>query len=91
MGYRITYEQSTIKTTLPRVHRTVNLKKWIWSAAICIVLVAICTSSKVRSFLLPGDPEITEKALITLADDLKEGDSLSDAVTAFCREILDNA
>ncbi len=44
----------------------------------------------VKEYLLPGDPEVTAMALDSLVQDLREGDSLGQAVTAFCREIMEH-
>ena len=43
------------------------------------------------NWLLPGDPRITAAALETLRENLTAGETLSDAVTAFCREIIHGA
>lgn len=91
MGYRITYGQNVIKSKLPPDRRTVVLRKWIVSALACLALVLALSSKTVRHYLLPGDPVVTERALHELASDLRSGEKVSDAVTAFCREILDNA
>ena len=44
-----------------------------------------------RDVLVPGDPDVTLHGLETLARELREGESFSDAVTAFCREVIDGA
>lgn len=91
MSYRISYEKNMVKKDLLSDQSATRLNRWIISAVICILLVCALSSSTVRSYLLPGDPQITEAALNELADDLREGESVADAVTAFCREILNNA
>jgi hypothetical protein len=42
----------------------------------------------VREVLLPGDPAVTAAALEGFVLDIKEGDTLVDAITAFCQEIV---
>ncbi|MBQ7340855.1 MAG: hypothetical protein IJW41_01635 [Oscillospiraceae bacterium] len=42
-------------------------------------------------WLLPGDPDKTQAALATLTEDIRAGESLGQAITAFCQEIVDNA
>lgn len=94
MGYRIDYS-FTGATRMP------VKKREFWSgiaAAICIctlVLGAIVVKNTafpwVRDYLLPGDPVVTAAALENMADSLKAGEPLLDAVTAFCREIVENA
>lgn len=91
MGYRITYGQEAIKTDLPDNRNRVVSKRWVVSVLVCIALVLALSSGTVRSFLLPGDPVVTERALQELLSDLRAGEKVSDAVTAFCEEILENA
>lgn len=45
----------------------------------------------VTDYLLPGDPAVTAAALEDMVTDLKAGDNLYDAITAFCREIMEHA
>ena len=91
MGYRITYGQTVMKTDLLTERKKSTVKKWICSALLCGVLVFALSSGTIRRYLLPGDPVVTERALRELASDIYSGEKVSDAVTAFCREILDNA
>ena len=42
-------------------------------------------------YLLPGDPAVTAAALENMAADLKAGQSVRDAITAFCAEIIAHA
>ena len=48
-------------------------------------------TEKLKEFLLPGQPSVTETAFQNLISDLKEGDSIPDAVSTFCREIVEHA
>lgn len=91
MGYRITYEQSMIRTTFLTKRVGVRNKKWLVTIIICILIGVTLSNGAVRNFLLPGDPAVTQKALNDLAVNLKEGEPVSDAITAFSREILNNA
>lgn len=62
--------------------------------SICAVVMFLSVKGSLNTFkewLLPGDARVTEVALNTLVEDLKDGDSLDDAITAFCQEILKNA
>lgn len=91
MGYRITYE-SPFKSE----NRKTFVKKTIYLKLISVVVIAFAVSfalfnTKLRRMILPGDPVVTERALSELVVDIREGQPVSDAVTAFCREILDNA
>lgn len=44
-----------------------------------------------RQYLLPGEPTVTQTAANSLLEDLREGASLDEAVTAFCREIISHS
>ncbi len=71
-----------------------NIKKyvkWIFAITICISLFFALSNNKVRTVLLPGNPQVTERALTELVENMRHGDSIKDAVTVFCREILENA
>lgn len=48
-------------------------------------------ADKMRKILLPWDPDVTAEAFSCLVTDLNQGEDLSEAVTAFCREIILNA
>lgn len=63
---------------------------WILLTATVLLLVALA-GEPIKRFLLPGDPEITEKALSNMVEDLRAGEPIKDAITAFCQDILRNA
>lgn len=58
---------------------------FILTAAIFIRLYGL------PEFLIPGDPVVTKNAVASMVTDLKSGEPLNNAVTAFCTAILDNA
>lgn len=90
MAYRITYENKTIKKDLCNVKYKVNIKRICSILTVTIMLITFF-HSKVRRFLLPGDPEVTERALNNMVTNIKNGEQFVDALTDFCEEILDNA
>ncbi len=45
----------------------------------------------VKRFLLPGDPALTAAALENAVESIRQGQGLSEAVAAFCREIVAHA
>ena len=93
MGYRIAYESFGEEKKFPTYWRR---KSAIAAGLLVIVLVVGAVSVKytglrwVQDYLLPGDPAVTAAALENFAQDLKEGESVKDAITAFCREIMDH-
>lgn len=48
-------------------------------------------TAKLKEFLLPGQPAVTETALQNFVANLKEGSDIRDAITVFCEEIIENA
>ena len=95
MGYEISYP------SFGEEKKYKGKRKWkpsAWfSIALVVALVFGALSIKgrmlpwVRQYLLPGDPEVTAVALDGLWEDLRAGDSLPEALAAFCREIVENA
>jgi hypothetical protein len=47
-------------------------------------------TEKLQQLLLPGTPTATHTALDCLMGDLRNGESLSDALTTFCVYIIDH-
>ena len=92
MGYRISYENGGIKTP---VHEKKMIQKGtVVKLSICIVslcLVGILHQSKeLRRCFIPGNPDVTEAAVTELVDSIRQGDRFEDAITTFCRHIIDN-
>ena len=46
---------------------------------------------KLGRFLLPGDPEVTGRALETLLAQLRQGSAAGEAVSAFCKAVVQGA
>ena len=93
MGYKIAY------ASFEKEKKQTNDVGWrnrILAVLLVTVLVAAAVTVKRKSlpwlsaYLLPGDPAVTAAALEDMVTDLREGDSLYDAVTAFCREIVEH-
>lgn len=85
MGYRIAYSTETSHKFPEQIRKNRPLL-WVAAAALAIGLLA-----GGWKLILPGDPEVTGTALAGLAEDIRAGEPLGQAVTAFCREIVDNA
>ena len=58
---------------------------------ILVLYLAAGAGERFRELLLPGDAAVTGAALQNMVENLKDGEDLSDAVTAFCKEIVENA
>lgn len=95
MGYRIDYEDYAALRR-KSAHRS-SFRLAGLTAAFFLSFLLLTHAfwpagrAKLRSLLLPGDPEVTGQALSSMVEDLRAGKPLSDSVTAFCREILEYA
>ena len=93
MSYKIAYSFFGEEKKMPK---DVGRRNRIAAGLLVAVLVIGAMTVKTRGlpfvteYLLPGDPAVTAAALEGMVADLKEGDSLYDAVTAFCREIVEH-
>lgn len=90
MAYRIQYDQGSQKYEI----RKQGIR---WPAVIagCVLLLLIFTwqfwpegKAFIQELVFPGDVEATGQALEIMVVDLKSGAPLSDAVSAFCREVI---
>lgn len=68
-------------------------RRWIW--AICLFVGAVAVrhfwGDFLLSILIPGDDGATVAAFSDLLSGLGEGETFSDCVTAFCREVIHGA
>ncbi len=76
LGYRIVYSKDK-----PRFHKQTKILLII--IAVSAVLLAISHFT--------GSIQLPETALENMVDAVQSGDSLTDAITAFCREIIADA
>lgn len=93
MGYRITYESFGEERKMPaNKRRNSAIAAGILVAALITGAFAVKHTGLrwVQEYLLPGDPAVTAAALEGFAQDLKEGESIKDAIITFCREIMEN-
>lgn len=65
---------------------------WKWVGAVCLLMGAIAVryfwGDVLTSFLIPGDDAATVDAFSELLSGLGEGETFSECVTAFCREVI---
>ncbi len=94
MGYRIEYDAGTAVTERTK---SKDRKPKIKTAALLLVAGLVAGTlvwpkgrAWARDLLLPGDEAVTAQALEDLAEDLAEGGPVSEAVEAFCRQIIEN-
>lgn len=94
MGYRIRYGETIKKEFISESRWGFGFViKWIAVMIICCVITFVLTYYKeaVIDFILPGDKVVTKAAFLTFAEDLRNGNSIKDTITAFCQEIVTNA
>ena len=84
MGYRIVYGKKKGRFRQPK-----KGKKALIVAVVSMLLFAVGFWG--RTELLPGNRQNSGAALENLIEAVQEGVSISDAVVAFCREIIANA
>ncbi len=94
MAYLIEYE-NTIKKTFFQLGRKRKRIQSIWVVVlVCVIVlgyIAINYKDILLTYLLPGDASVTASAIHSLINDIKAGQGVEEAVTAFCREIIHNA
>lgn len=92
MGYRICYDCAG-KYAVGKRKRYNGLL----AAFLVVLLVFGAAAVKlaglewVQEVLLPGDAAVTAAALDGFVQNIKGGETLADAITAFCQEILNGA
>lgn len=84
MGYSIQYSPQTNHKFPVKTKKKVSVP-WLLTG---VALLALLLGG--WKLLLPGDPTVTANALSHLVEDVRSGDSVGEAVTAFCREIIDS-
>ena len=93
MSYQIQYDPKFWKEHRQSFSsRRTNLKFSKMGLVLCVA--ALCFGLRYREriaeFLIPGDPAITTAAADHLRINLKEGESVKDALLEFCTEILEH-
>lgn len=90
MGYRIDYDGH--KETESRRSGSSRLAVLMVSFFMLFVFLVASFWPEGREvlvrILIPGSPQTTFRAAETFADEIKNGDSLKDAATAFCQTVL---
>ena len=88
MSYQINYDPSRRR----KFYTTKHKKKPGWILIVAVVALSVTIFHKdLKHVLIPGDKQVTSAAFSDLTENLRAGESLKDAVTTFCREIIDGA
>ena len=94
MGYRIEYDGEVVIWKPERI----NGLRIFSLAMIFLLLLGIYSYhfwpdgwEALETWIYPGNTRVTKEAFQNMAENLQAGVGISDAVTVFCREILDGA
>ena len=79
MAYRIEY---------PGKKKTKRFPVWI---VLSVLGGLVLLRQRLGQFLLPGDPEVTGRALETLLAQLRQGSAAGEAVSTFCKTVVQGA
>jgi hypothetical protein len=92
MAYQIQYGKSTIKERIAKIRSLKNLEIYKWAIiGTAMMTIFLLGHFGALDFLIPGDREVTKEAFNTMVEDVREGESVSEAITAFCEEIFAGA
>lgn len=90
LRYRIVYSANSQLCKSKKRH---TKTKYVISGLLAVFITIILAISPYRAkfihFILPGDPVVTTNALQKLSETLGRGESLSNALDAFCETIMD--
>lgn len=86
MAYRIKYNLvGPDRQTTQKSKRTRTIITILGIAGLVTIALRLPWA---QNLLLPGDAAVTAAALESLAKNLQQGESLMDAITVFCRNII---
>ena len=92
MGYRVYYSPEDNKK-YPKTNKHGN-DRYLGYFAVVIAAVITLTVPRLRSnlrkWLIPGDEAVTREVFSQMVEDVRDGESVGEAVITFCQEILDN-
>ena len=90
MAYKIQYAAISPEKYVP-VKRSAIMKHW---KTVVVVIILIACVLFVKELLFSGErymaAEVSDVAVDKMVQAIKNGDSVYDAVTAFCLEVIEN-
>ena len=91
MAYKIEYSpESAQRYPLLKVQDKRKPGGWVIAGIFLAVLLWIRIYG-VPDFMIPGDADVTKEAASVFVREIRDGVAVNDAITAFCRSILDGA
>lgn len=94
MAYRIEYDSLNRKYEISSPNRSHFPVLLVGAVTAFFLLTASFWPegwTTLRDILIPGDDAVTLQALESMSDNLRSGMELEEAITSFCREIMDGA
>ena len=89
MAYRIEYKAlGPVKPAFFKKYGMLIIVVFLLVSTVSVSVAYLSGAQWARHLLFPGDPEVTAGALEGMADKLKQGSSVVDAITAFCRAVI---
>ena len=88
MSYSIRY--SPHQTAKYQKKEKLRLRRFFLAVIIlaaCLTPIAVFRN-EILDMITPGNPEVTRRAAQNMVEALREGESVNDAVTAFCLEVI---
>ena len=92
MSYRVEYGVSgeSVFINTDKLRRKKQSGRIICAMLVVAILVYGIVNGWIWDFLFPGHNEITKAAAENMIAEIQEGEPVADAVTAFCKEIVQN-
>lgn len=91
MSYRIQYAPESADRYPKTVKKAkIHLKSWIGAAALITTALWLYFHG-IPDFLVPGDPEVTKAAASVLVDEIQAGTAVNEAITTFCKSVINGA
>ena len=91
MGYRIEYQGRTEEQRTYSFRRGSLFLFWLLTFTVLVCTFWSEGRALLQQALIPGEPEITVHAASELIRQLRAGKNIGDAVTVFCRNIIEYA
>ena len=93
MAYNIRYGADAVKYEIMERNTAYNNLTVAFITAACAVAMGIflLRTPQVRDYLMPGDKAVTKAALTEMVQDIRHGENITEALTAFCKEIISHA
>ena len=89
MSYIVSYEPELARRypSEKNQHKKLPVKKILLLLMICGSAYAFVSFNLAR-YLIPGDPEVTTEAFSNMMCDIKDGETVGSAITAFVEDVL---